>query len=150
MSEKREKFIRLIAGWFGEGTETRKMLVECADDMAALLAEIEQMRRWAAEHNLLGPDGNPRKILGTLPLTGDGCICGLPPGFGTLFGKGRNCKMDRYDPVSMRYDPQTRSAVLVVYGVHGGVEWDAIPIGSLYSTVEAFESRNHREQEPTQ
>lgn len=41
--------------------------------------EQQRLRRiaaWAASNGLLGPDGEPRKILGTLPVTADGCIVG--------------------------------------------------------------------------
>ena len=31
---------------------------------------------WAASNGLLGPDGEPRKIIGTLPVTADGCVMG--------------------------------------------------------------------------
>jgi hypothetical protein len=34
------------------------------------------IRKWAAENNLLAENGEPRKILGTLPVTADGVIVG--------------------------------------------------------------------------
>jgi hypothetical protein len=41
--------------------------------------EIHQALRiaaWAKANGLLGPDGEPRKIIGTLPVTADGAIVG--------------------------------------------------------------------------
>lgn len=50
----------------------------CFDDEAPGSEHNRLLRiaAWAEENNLLGPDREPRKILGTVPVTADGAIVG--------------------------------------------------------------------------
>lgn len=45
------------------------------DDDPAIVQALA-VRKWAYENNLVGPDGQPRKIIGTLPVTADGVVVG--------------------------------------------------------------------------
>jgi hypothetical protein len=105
------------------------------DAIAAALAE-----RGARQGCIIDDKGVERKVLGTLPVTADGLVAGFPPGYGSLWGKGRHVEIDRFDPLCMFYDASTRSIFVRVTGLHGGIEFDGRPIGSLYSTLEAAQA----------
>lgn len=99
----------------------------------------------ARKAGMVDEHGKFRQVIGTLPRTGDVCICGMPPDFGHLFGRGKNCPIDRYKPVHMRYDAQRRCVVLVVDGLFGGMDFNGIPISELYRTREAAEAARKKE-----
>jgi len=44
------------------------------DNPDCKIRRLMGLEAWAAKHNLLKPDGTPREIIGTLPVTADGVI----------------------------------------------------------------------------
>ena len=92
------------------------------DDPA--IVQALAFRKWAYENNLVGPDGQPRQIIGTLPVTADGCIFGD----GTLW----HAKLDREVTVEMFRSPDDKAT-----GWQRG--WQPFHYKHCYSTREAAE-----------
>ncbi len=87
------------------------------------IREIERLRKIEADAkaaNLIGPDGNVRKVLGTLPVTADGCVVG-------------ECSPELwwYQNDNITHDATKRLCVHDIY---------EMPVEYTYSTREAAEA----------
>ena len=83
---------------------------------AAVAAEREKWKAFA------GPDGEPRKVLGTLPVTADGCVIGHGA---RIHGFWNDGKPGWTGFSAVRVDTD---------------DWDRPQCGKFYSTKEAAES----------
>jgi hypothetical protein len=91
--------------------------------------------------HIIDDQGNVRKVLGTLPITADGCVVGFPPGFGGLwrvpYEHGGGGRIEQCNPMHMSYDQASRCIEVT------GGQWSGInrhPVGGCYSTRAAAEA----------
>lgn len=131
----REEYERGLTIGFDRGQGWAKTR-EGAMERAGLVFDGED--KIVTRHGTILDDaGNVRKVNGTLPILASGEVCGFPPGVGSLWAKGKHVEVDRFDPLCMWYDPESRRIMLRINGLHGGMEFDGRPVGSLYSTRES-------------
>lgn len=78
----------------------------------------------------------PSKVLGTLPVTADGWLVGLPPGYGGVWHLNRSTgEIHQADPTRLTYEQASRCVVVWVPALRMDV-----PVGCCYSTKAAAEA----------